>query len=204
MALASGSDGSHSSLFLRRVRNKDRPPRTHLVRWCTNHRMVRANGLQILRVATLNLIAMWEFNGRRIPQAGQRFCIATRVCDTLGGMSTLNLSADEFEKVISKAGIVLVDFWAAWCGPCRMFGPIFEAVSEQYPDMVFAKVDTEVEQQLSGSLGISSIPTLMAFKDGVLLFNQAGALPAASLEQLIKALVDVDMDEVRAKIEAEK
>ena len=130
------------------------------------------------------------------------FSTISRVYDTLGGMSTRNLTADEFEKVITKDGIVLVDFWAAWCGPCRMFGPIFEKASEQYPEIVFAKVDTEAEQQLSGSLGISSIPTLMAFKDGILLFNEAGALPASSLEQLIKALEEVNMDEVRAKIKA--
>ena len=116
-------------------------------------------------------------------------------------MSTLKLTSDEFENVIS-GGIVFVDFWAAWCGPCRMFGPIFEKASEQYLDIVFAKVDTEEEQQLSGSLGISSIPTLMAFRDGILLFNQAGALPAASLEQLITTIREVDMEEVRAKIKS--
>jgi thioredoxin 1 len=132
------------------------------------------------------------------------FCNIRLVYDTLGGMSTLNLTSDQFERTISSDGIVFVDFWAAWCGPCRMFGPIFEKASEENPEIVFAKVDTEAEQGLFGSLGISSIPTLMAFRDGILLFNQAGALPASSLSQLIKSLQDVDMDEVRAKIEAEK
>ena len=118
-------------------------------------------------------------------------------------MPTLNLTSKEFERTIASDGIVLVDFWAAWCGPCRMFGPIFEQASEEYPEIIFAKVDTEAEQGLSGSLAISSIPTLMAFREGILLFNQAGALPAASLAQLIKALQGVDMDEVRAKVDAE-
>lgn len=115
-------------------------------------------------------------------------------------MSTLTLSAESFDQVVLKDGIVLVDFWAAWCGPCRMFAPIFEAASEKYPDVTFAKVDTEAEQSLSASAGISSIPTLMAFRDGILLFNQAGALPAASLDELITAIVTLDMDEVRASL----
>jgi len=115
-------------------------------------------------------------------------------------MSTLNLTNESFEKEVIKDGIVFVDFWAAWCGPCRMFGPIFEAASEKYPDMTFGKVDTEAERELSGGAGITSIPTLMAFKDGILVFSQPGAMPAPSFDELIHSVVALDMDEVRAKI----
>ena len=115
-------------------------------------------------------------------------------------MATINATEGAFEKLISKEGIVFVDFWAAWCGPCRMFGPIFEAASEKYPDITFAKVDTDAEQQLAGAAGISSIPTLMAFRDGVLLYREAGALPAPQFEELITAVKNVNMDEVRADI----
>jgi thioredoxin 1 len=118
-------------------------------------------------------------------------------------MATVELTAQNFEESVLREGITFVDFWAEWCGPCRMFGPIFEQASLDNPDIVFGKVDTEAEQALAGSAGISSIPTLMAFRDGVLLFREAGALPKPSLDRLIQAIRDVDMDDVRRQIAAE-
>ena len=115
-------------------------------------------------------------------------------------MTTINLPLETFEEAVMGEGITFVDFWAEWCGPCKMFGPIFEKASEAHPDIRFAKVDTEAEQQLGGSLGIQSIPTIMAFRDGVLLFSQPGALPAASLDQLITSIREVDMVEVHKQI----
>ena len=115
-------------------------------------------------------------------------------------MGTVNLTESTFEETILSPGIIFVDFWAEWCGPCRMFGPIFEAASETNPDIVFAKVDTEAEPGIASAAGISSIPTLMAFRDGVLLFRESGALPAEPLAKLIQAIRDVNMEEVRAAI----
>ena len=117
-------------------------------------------------------------------------------------MPTQNLTATDFESTITREGITLVDFWASWCGPCRMFAPVYEAASEKHPDIVFGKIDTEAEQQLSAAVGITSIPTLMAFRDGILVFSQPGALPAAALDQVITAVRDLDMDDVRAKVAA--
>jgi thioredoxin 1 len=118
-------------------------------------------------------------------------------------MATVNLTTEAFEESVLKDGIVLVDWWASWCGPCRMFAPVFEAASEKYPDITFAKVDTEAEQNLSAAAGITSIPTLMAFRDGILVFRQPGALPAPALQQVIDAVLDLDMAEVRANVAAE-
>jgi thioredoxin 1 len=115
-------------------------------------------------------------------------------------MATVELTADNFESVIGGADLALVDFWAAWCGPCRMFGPIFEQASEENSDAVFAKVDTEAQQELAASFGITSIPTLMIVRDNVVLYAQPGALPAAALDELITKAREVDMDEVRASI----
>jgi thioredoxin 1 len=115
-------------------------------------------------------------------------------------MTTVDLTAETFETTLKDSNIMLVDWWAEWCGPCKMFGPTYEKASEQHPDIVFAKVDTEANQQLAGSAGIQSIPTLMAFKENILIFSQAGALPPAQLEELIQAVKAVNMDEVRAEI----
>lgn len=119
-------------------------------------------------------------------------------------MATVNLTEDTFDATVVGDGITLVDWWASWCGPCRMFAPVFEAASEQHSDIVFAKVDTETQQGLAGAAGIMSIPTLMVFRDGILVFSQPGALPAASLEQLIAAVRALDMDDVRNQLDEQR
>ena len=115
-------------------------------------------------------------------------------------MATVTLTRATFEDTVRQDGITLVDWWAAWCGPCRMFAPVFEAASEQHADITFAKIDTEAEPELAAAARIMSIPTLMAFRDGVLVFSQPGALPGEALELVIQAVRDIDMDDVRRQL----
>ena len=119
-------------------------------------------------------------------------------------MATVNITGEQFNSTIRGEGITLVDFWASWCPPCMRFGPVYEKVSEAHPDITFAKVDTEAEQGLASALGISSIPTLMVFRDDVLVYREAGALPASALNSLIEQVRGLDMAEVKAKIAAEE
>ncbi|MDO4684908.1 MAG: thioredoxin [Corynebacterium sp.] len=115
-------------------------------------------------------------------------------------MATIDITDDTFESVVSKEGIVLLDCWAEWCGPCRRFGPIFESVSDGHPDKVFAKLDTEENQGIAAALQIQSIPTLMIFRDGILVFREAGIMPAPALEDLISQVAALDMEDVRRQI----
>ena len=119
-------------------------------------------------------------------------------------MSTRNLTSVDFESTVTREGITLIDFWASWCGPCRQFAPVYTASSEQHPDIVFGKVDTEAEQALAAAAQITSIPTLMAFRDGILVFSQPGALPAAALEQVIAGVRGLDMDDIRRQVAAQQ
>ncbi len=118
-------------------------------------------------------------------------------------MSSIAITKENFEDVIHKNAMIIIDFWAPWCGPCKNFGPVFEAISDKYPDIVFAKVNTEEQQELGGMFQIRSIPTLMIFRDQIIIFAQPGALPGPALEEIIGKAKELDMDQVRAEIAAQ-
>ncbi len=119
-------------------------------------------------------------------------------------MAAVEITKDNFKETVSKPGIVILDWWAAWCGPCRAFAPTFEAASNKHTDVVFGKIDTDAQPELSGAFEIRSIPTLMVFRDGILLFEQPGALPAAALEDLLKQVRALDMEQVKKEVEARR
>jgi thioredoxin 1 len=119
-------------------------------------------------------------------------------------VATIALTQDNFKETLEREGVIVIDWWAEWCGPCRAFAPVFEAAAKKYPDVTFAKVDTDAQQELAGAFSISAIPTLMVFRDRVLLFNQAGALPPRVLDELIEKAKSLDMDEIRREIAEEQ
>lgn len=118
-------------------------------------------------------------------------------------MATLELTSENFQQTVNENATIIVDFWASWCGPCRSFAPTYEAVSEKYPDIVFAKVDTEAQREIANAFNIRSIPTLMVFRDQIIIYAEAGALPPAAFEALIEQIMALDMDQVRAEIAAQ-